>query len=309
MKVETTPTETGGVLVAASATGEDARANYLDLLADREPAVRNLLAITYAVTAEEFLARWHDSVGDRPANVGVVDVGGTMRSTARAAVGGDPDRNVVRSVERPRDFDATTAAVEAYLDRFPPEGTVLVCDTLTDLLDRVGLRAAISFVDDLVASLAAADAVGYFVVDPDAHDDGTLAALAALFDAGVDRTDDVTGWTTRPSDRDSVSLDVVFDVLSVERRRHALRHLFETTDPDEAEAVDVSDLARAVARRTTGASRPTRNERRREEVSLYQFHLPKMANAGFLDHDADAGRVTLRDRAQTVCPFLALVDE
>ncbi|WP_440005360.1 DUF7504 family protein [Halomicrococcus sp. SG-WS-1] len=307
MKVETTPTETGGVLVAASATGEDVRANYLDLLADREPAVRNLLAITYAATAEEFLARWHDSVGDRPANVGVVDVGETMRSTAASTVGGDPDRNVVRSIERPRDFDATTAAVEAYLDRFPPEGTVLVCDSLTDLLDRVGLSAAISFVDDLVTSLAAANAVGYFVVDPDAHDDGTLAALDALFDAGVGRTDDVTGWTTRSSDRDSVSIDVVFDVLSVERRRHALRHLFETADPDEA--VDVSDLARAVARRTTGASKPTRNEQRREEVSLYQFHLPKLASAGFLDHDADAGRVTLRDRAQTVRPFLALVDE
>ncbi|WP_433623447.1 DUF7504 family protein [Halomicrococcus sp. NG-SE-24] len=307
MKVETTPTETGGVLVAASATGEDVRANYLDLLADREPAVRNLLAITYAATAEEFLARWHDSVGDRPANVGVVDVGETMRSTAARAVGGDPDRNVVRSVERPRDFDATTAAVEAYIDRFPPEGTVLVCDSLTVLLDRVGLSAAISFVDDLMTSLAAANAVGYFVVDPDAHDDGTLAALDALFDAGVDRTDDVTGWTTRSSDRDSMSLDVVFDVLSVERRRHALRHLFETADPDEA--VDVSDLARAVARRRTGASRPTRNEWRREEVSLYQFHLPKLASAGFLDHDADAGWVTLRDRAQTVRPFLALVDE
>jgi hypothetical protein len=309
MRVEATPTGTKDVLVAVSATDEDARADCLASLVDRETAVENLLAVTYDGTAEEFLADWHDGVGDRPANVGVVDVGATMRSSATGAVGGDPGRNVVRSVERPRDVDATTAAVESYLDRFPPERTMLVCDSLSTLVDRVGLSAAISVVDDLATTLSAADAVGYFLVDPDAHDDATLDTFDALFDARFDRTDDAAGWTARPSDLNSVSLDVVFDMLSVERRRHALRHLFETTESDGTDAVAVSDLARAVARRTTGEATPTRNQRRRQETSLYQFHLPKLADAGFLDYDADPGRVTLRDRARAARPFLALVDE
>ncbi|WP_121823380.1 DUF7344 domain-containing protein [Halostella salina] len=76
------------------------------------------------------------------------------------------------------------------------------------------------------------------------------------------------------------AIDTAFDLLSVERRRHAL-YCLRGRDG----SVSVSDLADAVIDR--GSTSPADPERHRERVviSLGQVHLPKLADADVVDYD------------------------
>ena len=81
-------------------------------------------------------------------------------------------------------------------------------------------------------------------------------------------------------DRDEISdaLDTAFDLLSTERRRHALYCLREANDP-----VPLLELADRIAEREAG-SPPDDPER--IAVSLGQVHLPKLDDAGVVDFDS-----------------------
>lgn len=82
------------------------------------------------------------------------------------------------------------------------------------------------------------------------------------------------------------STDQLFDALADERRRAVLDALSAAEQP-----VDVHRLAERVAareRRGDDAGRPPRDAVRRALVSLHHAHLPKLADAGLVEYDADA---------------------
>lgn len=77
-----------------------------------------------------------------------------------------------------------------------------------------------------------------------------------------------------------------YDLLADERRRLALAALAERSTP-----VDLEDLAEAVAGGETGGATPSADEVERAAISLHHVHLPRAAELGVIDYDADATRV------------------
>lgn len=90
---------------------------------------------------------------------------------------------------------------------------------------------------------------------------------------------------------DSLSEEEVFDLLSSSRRRRVLRRLTRDREP-----VDLQRLADeiAAAENEKEVDQLTDQERKRVYVSLYQTHVPAMADAGVVDYDPDSGTIVPR---------------
>ena len=85
--------------------------------------------------------------------------------------------------------------------------------------------------------------------------------------------------------------DVVLEVLSNQRRRFTIQYLKQ----QNGETATVSELAEQVAGWENGklTDELTHQERKRVRNALRQFHLPKMADYGFVEYDSNRGRVNL----------------
>ena len=103
---------------------------------------------------------------------------------------------------------------------------------------------------------------------------------------------------------EEIRLDVIFDILKNQRRRHVLRYLREN------ESTTLSDLAEHVAalENDKDVRSLTSSERKRVYVGLYQCHLPRMNDAGVIDFDSDRGRIELRDTADQLDEYLDVED-
>jgi hypothetical protein len=104
-----------------------------------------------------------------------------------------------------------------------------------------------------------------------------------------------------PPDQNTLSQDVVFDLLSSSRRRFVLYYL-----RTETESVKLTDLSDEVAawEYETPIEELTEQERKRAYVSLYQTHVPKLVEAGLIDHDTDSGMLRLTDRMNDIDGYL-----
>lgn len=102
------------------------------------------------------------------------------------------------------------------------------------------------------------------------------------------------------SGEESLTQDVVFDVLSSARRRYVL-HLLKTEGP-----MELTELAEHVAAQEndTTVEDLTKQQRKRVYVSLYQTHVPKLEDAGLVDYDQDTSFVELRSRAADIDRYL-----
>ena len=98
-----------------------------------------------------------------------------------------------------------------------------------------------------------------------------------------------------------IPLDVVFDLLSNERRRHVLRYLHT-----ESSSTTLGDLAEYIAaiENDKPESALSSTERKRVYISLYQSHLPKMSSADVIDFDVDRKTVELAENAEYLMRFL-----
>lgn len=132
-----------------------------------------------------------------------------------------------------------------------------------------------------------------------------MTAESTESDGGGDGdADDVTLDLEEPVKPESVSLDVVFDILSNSRRRLILSRLEEVGGESTT-----SDLAEYIAaiENDKPQSDLTSQERKRVYVGIYQTHLPKMDDAAVVDVD-DRGAVTLGPNADAVHQFLETTD-
>ena len=85
-------------------------------------------------------------------------------------------------------------------------------------------------------------------------------------------------------------LDAVFSAFAHERRRVILR----TLSRGEPNAVDLDTLVAAVCERAGSPNETAEDDRRRVRVTLRHVHLPKLADSGLVEYDAEAGRVRAR---------------
>lgn len=104
------------------------------------------------------------------------------------------------------------------------------------------------------------------------------------------------------STESSLSQDTVFDILSNSRRRYVLYYLRQQSEP-----VQVTTLAENVAawENETDIESLEEQERKRVYVSLYQTHIPKLADTGLVEYDKDAGTVALADEASSMDEYLS----
>jgi len=120
--------------------------------------------------------------------------------------------------------------------------------------------------------------------------DGFLGGAAPDTEAdSVAMLNEAVGYDFDASDLqrgESPPLSVVFDLLSVPRRRFVLRHLEEL---DGAETT-VSELADALAE-----ADDSEESRKAVYTALYQVHVPKMAKWGAVDHDPNGAIVAKGD--------------
>lgn len=102
------------------------------------------------------------------------------------------------------------------------------------------------------------------------------------------------------SGEESLTQDVVFDVLSSARRRYVL-HLLKTEGP-----MELTELAEHVAAQEndTTVEDLTKQQRKRVYVSLYQTHVPKLEDAGLVEYDQETSYVELRARAADIDRYL-----
>lgn len=84
--------------------------------------------------------------------------------------------------------------------------------------------------------------------------------------------------------------DGVYEALAHERRRRVLEILVEADRP-----LSLSDVARELHRRDAedGAVDPVDDRAREIHVELYHAHVPKLVDAGLVEHDRDAGTVAI----------------
>lgn len=289
----------------------------MNLLSGDAPSEQNLLAVTYEREAETFVDDWRRHVGQRPARMGVVNVGKAMRSVASPAgdSGRTPERNVIRAVEDPTDFAAVRATVDDYLTKWPTETnrTVVSVDSLTTPLERTGLRAVTCFLDDLLQRVQASGATGYVCLATDGHDDRTVEAIESSFGTVIEVSPDtspsqvVSAADTDAGGRDAdLAIDDAFELLSVARRRYVLHCLVQETEP-----VAVGELAERVAAWEAGTTpeKLDADDRERVYASLYQIHLRKLADADVIEYDERNDLVTLLTNARRIEPYLTLAAE
>ncbi len=93
----------------------------------------------------------------------------------------------------------------------------------------------------------------------------------------------------------------MFDLLSSPRRRMVLYYLRE-----HGGSATITELAERIAamENDTDVESLTRQQQKRVYVSLYQTHVPKMADSGIIDYDQDSGEVALTSQARDIDSYL-----
>ena len=102
-------------------------------------------------------------------------------------------------------------------------------------------------------------------------------------------------------EQETLSEDLIFDVLKNRRRRYTLHYLKQQDRP-----VELSELAEQVAawENDTTVEGLSANERKSVYTSLYQTHLPKLADAGIVEYNQNRGVVELSGNAAQLEGYL-----
>lgn len=120
-------------------------------------------------------------------------------------------------------------------------------------------------------------------VPPDTRGDDSESADRTVPEA------DTTTIETPDANEVAVGRDALFHILRNERRRRTLRVLLAA----EEEPVTMRAVSEAVAAEEydTTVDALSSDERQRVYITLYQSHLPQMADAGIIEYDQDRGLI------------------
>ncbi|MFC4359780.1 hypothetical protein ACFO0N_17685 [Halobium salinum] len=123
--------------------------------------------------------------------------------------------------------------------------------------------------------------------------DGEQSTAGTDTSGGSDTLESVEREMSTPT---PLSDDSVFEVLSNRRRRLLLHYLRR----HDGTAVELSELSSQLAawEQETTPEMISYADRKNVHTALYQFHLPKMEDAGFVDYDQRSGSVELTEAAR-----------
>jgi hypothetical protein len=181
--------DASNVLVLSDSMDPEARGSYYRHLLPADPANLNVLAIQYTRGPDGWLDEWREHVGEPPNRTTIVSVDDGRRGAAADGggrnYGSDDAGSTVSVVESPDDLTGLGITIGSHLER--GEGydglTLVTLDSLTVLLQYVDLKRTFRFLHVMVNRVKGAGAIGHYHMDPDAHDEQTVATLASVFDA------------------------------------------------------------------------------------------------------------------------------
>lgn len=103
------------------------------------------------------------------------------------------------------------------------------------------------------------------------------------------------------ANNEELSQDVIFQLLSSDRRRFVLKYLSDT--PGE---VKLDELSTAMAAHENGIEPAAVDQtaQKRAYISLYQTHIPRMTEHGIVEYDSDSGDVRLTPKADRMLSYL-----
>lgn len=186
------------VLLLASPMSETGLDVCLDLLSTPEPADVNVWSLGFTVSPDHRVKNWEGRVGERPAEFRIVTVGNLAQASAEDVAerhGFDPAPHFVTV---PHGGDLTrigiefTRTLQEWADS--PDQTVVCFHSLTALIQYASVQQAFRFLNSFTAHVESGGAIAHYHMDPDAHEDRTLAKITHLFDTVIE-TDANGGWT------------------------------------------------------------------------------------------------------------------
>ena len=80
------------------------------------------------------------------------------------------------------------------------------------------------------------------------------------------------------------SLDTIFEILANRRRRHVLYYLYEQPD-GVATLEELSGVVESIEAETQTDANDDDERRERIKTELHHAHLPKLEDAGVIEHD------------------------
>jgi len=187
--------ESSNVLLLAPLTPTGNRA-CLELLASTtDPARANVAAVTYTPPPETWISDWRTNVGDLPAELAFIHANTVETDEESDGTEVPPGVSVARvDPNQPMDI---IAPLSEQLTRWEGNGnqTLVSVQTLTVLLEYVDFDTAFRYLHILTHRVQAADAIGFYHMDPDIHDEETVNTLKTLFDAVVEVGNDGSEWS------------------------------------------------------------------------------------------------------------------
>ncbi|MFB6155817.1 MAG: hypothetical protein ABEJ22_07970 [Haloferacaceae archaeon] len=250
----------------------------------------SILAVTYTEALDDVVEKVWESLGDLPADLGVISFDDMTRSSSAESGYKRPEGPItLTTMSDPENLKGLGTAMRLYLDEWTdrPTERVLCFNALTNLLRHVSLDDAFQFVEGVGELLEETDAVGYFHLDPSAVDDATRERIRTAFDVVVEGGRDET--------ETGLEMDVVHRLLGNERRRFALAYLWATDM-----SVTVRTLTENIASWELGVAASDLSSLQTERVrtSLTTSHVPLMKDAGVVATEDDGEVLRLTDRAR-----------
>ncbi|MFB6299691.1 MAG: hypothetical protein ABEH65_05465 [Halobacteriales archaeon] len=127
-------------------------------------------------------ADWWTEATERPPKQAVL-IDATP-SPDRRTTRSEHDSVTVRHVDSPSNLTKIGIELSQLPEELAPAETTVVCvRSLTTLLQYVEMEPAYRFLNLMTDRIVAMDGFGHFHIDPAAHSDQTVNALASLFDA------------------------------------------------------------------------------------------------------------------------------
>lgn len=180
-------TQPGNVLVMAPAMSDGKTNACYDLLTGDDPGSTDLLRVVYHRTPERLIEEWNQTVGTPPASTTIVSVDDRVQTdTLTEELTVDTDSTVTVLSANPNDLTGLGMELNNALSALPESGTenrTCVCfDSVTALLQFVGVENAYKFLHMFTGQLHKIDAIAHFHIDPGAHDTQTISRLKTTFD-------------------------------------------------------------------------------------------------------------------------------
>lgn len=192
--VGTVPSQAQNVLVEAPVAAPHADHLCLDLTTREDHTTSRVLTISYRDRAHEVVERWHETVGDLPVELVVVE------AREDGSDGSDLPDSVTVLSESPGDLTWLGVHTSEYLTRWhEADERIGVCiDSLTSMLQYAELEKVYRFLHIFSGRVETADARAHNHIDPRAHTRQELHTLKQLCDTVVtyeEGADDASGWS------------------------------------------------------------------------------------------------------------------